>query len=384
MQYRILGKTGLRVSTLGFGCMRLPTAQGADRNAPVDEAATVRLVARALELGINYFDTAYPYHLKTSEGALGKALEAAKARHEAVVVTKMPGLCFEAPETWDALFAEQCEKLRTEYVDVYLIHALTRVRWKQFLENGGIEFITRLQREGRVKHLGFSFHDDLPTFMNILDGYDWEVCQIQFNYMDTHFQAGLAGYEEALRRNMGVVSMETLKGGSLARRPPEAIQAIWDASGRNWTPADWAMRWVLDHPGIATALSGMHLDSELEANALAAEHSPESLTEADHAAIGKVRDLYAAANKVACTACNYCMPCPAGVNIPNAFMIYNHLGLFGDTEWANGQYNIMGKANNNRADLCVACGACEEQCPQSIGIIEKLKEAHTSLEALRS
>lgn len=384
MLYRELGNTGCRVSALGFGCMRLPSIDGkTTRSAPVDEVAASRLIAEALELGVTYFDTAYVYHDKTSEKALGRGLAEAGARDKAVVATKMPALFFASPDRWDDLFAEQCRNLRTDHVDVYLAHALTRERWKLFYANGGLDFLAKLKASGQIRWAGFSFHDDLPTFMEILNAFDWDVTQIQYNYLDTALQAGQAGYEAARAKGVAVVSMETLKGGNLARKQPADIEAALASTGRTWSPAEWALRWVLDQPGIACALSGMGTSAELRENAAAAAtHPAASFTPADLAAIARVKAIFESRNRVPCTACGYCMPCPAGVNIPNVFLFINHLGLFNDEFWANTQYNIMGKNSGARADACIECGRCEEACPQHIAIRDELEKAHAELESL--
>ncbi len=384
MQYRKLGKTNLNVSALGLGCMRLPDAEGvAARGKSPDLAMTTRLVEQVLEKGVNYFDTAYPYHDGKSEAILGQALATTKARKNVCIATKIPASHLQKPETWTALFEEQCANLCTDYVDVYLVHAMNETRWQQFKENGGLEFFSRLKSEGKVRYLGFSFHDSLPVFMDVLEGFTWDMCQLQFNYMDRHYQAGLAGLAEATKRGLGVISMEPLKGGALARRPPEAIQAVWDATNRNYSPAEWALRWVLDHAGLSCALSGMHNATELAENVrVASEHMPDSLTPEDLSAIDKVTAIYTERQKVNCTACRYCMPCPAGVDIPNTFGLYNSYSLFGDTRLAYLHYNIIAKGNNTLASNCVACGQCESECPHGVPIIQSLQEAHEVLSLL--
>ncbi len=384
MQYRTLGKTDLKVSALGLGCMRLPDAQGLGTfGVKPDLAKTTHFIEHLLDMGVNYFDTAYLYHSGESEVVIGQALATLKARKNVSIATKMPALCLEQPETWQSIFDEQCAKLQTDYIDVYLIHALNNTRWKHLTENGGLEFIDRLKKEGKVRYLGFSFHDKLPVFMDIVDNFSWDMCLLQFNYLDRNYQAGLTGLAEASKRGMGVMAMEPLKGGALARRPPESIQAVWDATDRNYSSAEWALRWVLNHAGITCALSGMHNTTELAENVrVASEHLPDSLTPKDLAAIDKATELYSSMQKVNCSACRYCMPCPAGVDIPNIFGLYNSYGLFNDTLTANIHYNVFAKGNNASAANCVACGQCEQECPHGVPIIQKLQEAHDVMSAL--
>ena len=383
MRYRTLGKTGYRVSSLGFGLMRLPDNQGGmRRDLPADPVRTRELVAKAFELGINYFDTAYPYHQKTSETVLGMALEDLGIRKDCVIATKLPSASMKSPESWESIFSEQLQKLRTDHVDVYLVHNLNRVRWADFLHNGGLDFLTRLKREGRARAVGFSLHDETEIFRAVLDGYDWDVCQIQFNYLDIQLQAGLAGYAYAAAKGVPVISMETLKGGMLACPPPAEIQAVWDdPSLPRRSPAEWAIRWVLDHAGLAVALSGMGHEDELLANAACADHAPDSLSEQELAAIARVRQIYQSMYRIQCTGCAYCIPCPQGVTIPYLFRLYNNYKLFNETHWAKIQYG-QALANGMAFPSCVGCGHCVRQCPQGLAIPELLRDIHEELRQL--
>lgn len=390
MLYRELGKTGIRVSALGLGCMRLPTVGGgADRSLPVDEPAAARLIAEAVDLGVTYFDTAYPYHQGTSEAALGRGLAEAHARDRVCIATKISRNVFSRPEAWEGTFAAQCARLRTDYIDAYLAHSMTKTRWETFTAHGGLEFLAGLKASGRVRAVGFSFHDNLETFKAIVDAFPWDFCQIQYNYVDTSFQAGDEGYAYAVAAGLGVVSMETLKGGSLARPQPADVEAAWaelgpeSPVGSATPPAERALRWVLDKPGVSCALSGMGTSAELHANVGAASaHQPQSLTGRELAAYAAAAERFAARNTVGCTGCSYCMPCPAGVNIPAIFQIYNQYRLFGDRSWADVMYNMSLASNNERADACRDCGACEQACPQNLPIRECLREAHAAMDPL--
>lgn len=383
MQYRAFGKTGCDVSTLGFGCMRLPLEEGAGTDmSRIDIAATTRLLDSAIAQGVNYVDTAYPYHEGHSEPVVGKVLEELKQRGNVMLATKMPSWAINTAEDMQKYFDEQCQRLRTEYIDFYLLHTLNKGYWPKLRDLGALEFLEKLKRQGRIRHIGFSFHDDLPVFEEILGAYDWEFCQIQYNYMDEAYQAGSAGLVQAVQKGMGVVIMEPLRGGNLAQTPPPDIQAVWDAAPVRRTPAEWALRWLLDKAGVSVILSGMNTQEQLDENLrVCADHKPDTLMPAELDAIHKVRDIFSAKVKVPCTACNYCMPCPSGVNIPGVFRIYNQYGLFGNRQWAAGMYNFIMAATDERADHCVACGQCEEACPQHIQIIDTLKQAHATLEA---
>ncbi len=382
MQYRTLGTN--KVSVLGFGCMRLPTVDGGTNRAiDADINKTHPLIMESFERGINYFDTAYNYHNFSSELALGEALKKEKLRNKIFLATKLNQMFFDKPDKFEQAFNEQLEKLKTDYFDYYLVHNLSSSRYKIFKENGGLDFIEALKKQGKVQHIGFSFHDDYSAFPTIVDGFDWDFCQIQYNYMDINFQAGTKGLEYASSKGLDVVIMEPLKGGSLTKTPPNDIQEIWNKTGRNYSPAEWGLRFLFDNPKISCVLSGMNELSQIEENCrVADEHLANTLTQDDFAAIAEVKKIFDSRNKVECTGCAYCMPCQFGVNIPNVFQIYNSFSLFNDTFWANTLYNINLKSIDDRADKCTECGACVELCPQNINIPEELKNAHECLSAL--
>ncbi|MCL2122509.1 MAG: aldo/keto reductase [Desulfovibrionaceae bacterium] len=383
MQYRKFGRSSHTISALGFGCMRLPIlGKWPEDASSIDEAKARKLLLAAAEAGINYFDTAWPYHGGNSEPFLGKTLADAKLRKKVHIATKLPSWEIYSPADMERIFREQCNKLRTDYIDFYLLHSLNRAHWKKLVACGALDFLEDLKREGRILHAGFSFHDDTSVFNEILDGWDWEFCQIQYNLLDEQLQAGTAGFERAVEKGLAVVIMEPLKGGALARPVPADIQAIWDKAAPGRSPVDWALRWLWDKRGVSTLLSGMNEFAQLEENCRICDEAQSGcLSDAERAACVQVREMFIARNKVACTACAYCMPCPSGVSIPAIFQLYNDLFLFDDWFYTAHLYNDLTAAGAH-AELCEACGQCVEQCPQHLPISEKLKEAHAVLQPL--
>ncbi len=376
MNYRTLGKTGERVSCLGFGCMRLPIIDGQENRIDVDVA--MEMVHSAIDRGINYFDTAYPYHQGMSEPFLGNALQDG-LRKKVLIATKLPSWEVNSREDCDRILAEQLERLKTEYIDFYLLHALKKEWWEKLKNLGALEFLDQAIKVGRIKYAGFSFHDEIDSFKEIVDAYDWSFCQIQYNFMDEEVQAGTAGLNYAAERELGIVIMEPLRGGSLARKAPTDIQAIWDRSAKKRSPAEWALRWVWNHPDISVVLSGMTAPEQLEENcSIGASAEPCSLNENELEIIEEVKQQYRQRIKVDCTACGYCMPCPSGVNIPRVFSVYNDRFIFDEKRWSHLMYTFASNADE-QASNCVECGECEEACPQEIPIIAALKECHEVL-----
>lgn len=376
MQYRPLGSTGERVSILGFGCMRLPVING--RESDIDEPLAEELVHTAVARGVNYLDTAYPYHDKASEPFLGRVLEKG-LRDKVLLATKLPPWEVSDSRDFDRLLNEQLERLRTDRIDCYLLHALKKEWWDRLKELGVLDFLDRAVRDGRIRFPGFSFHDELEPFKEIVEAYDWSLCQIQYNFMDESMQAGREGLELAASKGIGVVVMEPLRGGALARQAPEDIQAVWDRAAVSRSPAEWALRWVWDQPEVSVVLSGMNTPEQLEENCrIAAKALPGSLTAQEHSLIEEVRDRYRERIQVPCTACGYCMPCPSGVNIPRILSIYNDRFIYGDKRWSHLMYSFASNAGE-QADACIECGECEETCPQGIPIIQELKKVHQTL-----
>lgn len=375
MLYRTMPRTGDRVSILGFGCMRLPlNAEGG-----IDGPRATALIRSAIDRGVNYVDTAWGYHDGESEPAVGRALEDGY-RERVLLATKLPSWLVEKPSDMDRFLDEQLKRLRTDHIDYYLIHSLNRDRWENVRRNGYGEFLDRALADGRIRRTGFSFHDALPLFREIVDDRDWDFCQVQYNYLDTEYQAGTEGIRYASGRGLGVIVMEPLRGGNLARGVPEAIMRIWGESPSGLSPAAWALRWVWDHPEVGVVLSGMTTESDLEENLATAElGTSNSLTGAERDMVRRVAEEYRDRMRVGCTGCRYCLPCPAGVNIPECFNRYNMAFMFDDLEKARSTYPVFLKPEA-RASVCVKCGACEEKCPQNLPIREHLESVADLLE----
>jgi len=384
MLYRKMGKTDIDVSVLGFGAMRLPMVgaksemDSFDPKVPIDEEEATKMIEYAVENGVNYFDTAYIYHSGKSEIFLGKALK--KYRPDVHIATKLPTWNLEKKEDFDRFFDEQLEKLQTDYIDFYLIHGLGRSTWHKLKELGILDFLDRLLADRRIRHAGFSFHDDLKAFKEIIDGYDWSMCMVQHNFYDQVYQAGKEGIAYAASKGLGVVVMEPLRGGKLAGKIPPDVQALWDSAETRRSPVEWALRWVWNNAGVSTVLSGMSTLGQMKENIpLTVGGLPDSLTEKELALVDEVRMAYRQKLKVDCTGCGYCMPCPFDVNIPQCFDSYNDTYLFDDTLEINRiLYNVMSPPNQ-RASACTECRECEEKCPQHLEISELLKDVHKRL-----
>jgi hypothetical protein len=372
MQYRNFGKLDWKASALGFGGMRFPTLSG-KRNAPdIDEAKSLAMLRRAIDGGVNYLDTAYPYHDGQSEVFIGKALQDGY-RAKVKLATKLPVWMVNAPEDFDRLLDEQLRKLQTDHIDFYLFHALDKERWQNIvLKHKLLDKASAALADGRIAHLGFSFHDDYESFETIVSGSDlWSFCQIQYNYMDTENQAGTRGLKLAAAKGLAVVIMEPLLGGRLAE-PPAEIRAAMENFPVRRTPADWALQWLWDQPEVSLVLSGMSTMEQLEENLRSAGTAREnSLGEAEQKLIAEAKAIYLARTAIPCTKCAYCMPCPNGVNIPACFEFFNRAKLYDDVDTARYFYTVFLK-EEQRAHQCIECGACEELCPQKIPIREWL------------
>jgi predicted aldo/keto reductase-like oxidoreductase len=379
MQYREFGKIGKKVSALGFGCMRLPTRDGVPQSENIDEAATVRMIRHAVDQGVNYIDTAYPYHNGRSEVVTGKALGDGY-RSRVILATKSPVWLIAKPGDFDTYLDEQLSRLGTDHIDVYLLHALGTERWEKIvLKHRLIERAEAAVKDGRIGHIGFSFHDKSDVFRRVVDGYGgWDVCQIQYNYMDTENQAGTAGLRYAASKGLGIVIMEPLLGGRLAA-PPKAAAEVFGAAGRGWSPAEWALQWTWDQPEVSTVLSGMKAMGEVEENLRAADRSGVgSLGPGDRAFFARARKILRERAPIPCTQCGYCRPCPSGVNIPRNFELYNDCVIYDDPAIPRALYSRF-MPEGERASACTACRTCEEKCPQRIAISELMPEVHAVL-----
>lgn len=365
MQYRKFGKLDWQPSALGFGCMRLPIIDG--KAGQIDQAKVDEMIHRAFEAGVNYYDTAYAYHEGKSEAALGKAL-AGGLREKVRVATKSPVWLINEAGDFDRLLDEQLKRLQTDHVDFYLLHALNRDYWAKIQKLGLLKRAEAARADGRIRHLGFSFHDNLETFKQIVDGHNaWDFCQIQYNYMDTTVQAGTEGLQYAAAKGLGVVIMEPLLGGKLALDLP-ATRPIWDSAEKKRTPADWALQWVWNHPEVSVVLSGMSTLRQVEENIQSAGVSgPGTLTVADNVMIGRVREVVNSLSPIPCTRCEYCLPCPNGVNIPRNFDAYNKALLYDALADSRNEYKYW-IPDGNKAERCIQCDECLPKCPQQIAI----------------
>ena len=365
MDYVNLEKLDARVSRLGFGCMRFPTTPEGE----IDEPRATAMLKAAYDAGVNYFDTAHFYHNKTSETFLGRALKMFP-RESFYLATKLPVALLNTLEEAKEIYEGQFVKLDTPYIDFYLLHAMNGERWKMVQETGILDFLIEQQKTGRIRHLGFSFHDSYEVFETMLTAREWDFCQIQFNYMDVDTQAGMKGYELAKRLGVPLIVMEPVKGGSLATLN-EDTAAMLKAARPDQSIASWAMRWVGSLDNCKIILSGMSTEEQVADNL--ATYSPlEPLTAEEQAVIERVREAIRSKVFVGCTACRYCMPCPFGVNIPRNFSMMNHHAMYNDL--GRVRWTIKDMKEEERADNCRSCGKCEAACPQQLPIRQKLAE----------
>jgi len=368
MQYRTF-KNGDKVSLLGFGTMRLPCLD----NGKVDHEEAIKMMRSAIDAGVNYLDTAYVYHNGESEIVLAEALEDGY-REKVYIADKVTITNLTCLDDAKNMFEEQFRRLRVEYIDYYLIHNVTQLNWEKVKKFEIISYLLEMKEQGRIKNLGFSFHDDYELFEEVLDAADWDFCQIQLNYMDAEKQAGVKGLKAAAERGLSVIIMEPLKGGRLTDNVPESIKEIWDEADVKRTPAEWAFRWVADFPEVTCVLSGMSTFEQVEENInFSNDVLPNSLTEKEHDLIKKVADKYNELIKYSCTGCKYCMPCPKMINIPLIIERYNEKFLYGDTKASRRNYSFI--PADRRADACIGCRSCETKCPQKLPISDIMKLA---------
>lgn len=369
MKYRTFGKWPIKVSALGFGCMRLPTL--GDDASVIDEPEATRLLHYAIDHGVNYVDTAYGYHGGNSERVVGRALQNGY-REKVHLATKLPCWLVEKPSDMDRLLDEQLQKLDTDHIDFYLLHALNEREWPKLRDLGVLGWAERAKASGRIRHLGFSFHDQFDVFRDIVASYpDWCPCQIQYNYVDQDIQAGVKGLRYAAAKGMPIVVMEPVRGGRLANLP-KPVSEVLDRSGSGRTLADWALQWVWNQPEVSLALSGMTTMNQLLENLASADHSgPGTLTSDDLALMEEARSKYRTLFPIPCTDCRYCMPCPNGVWIPHNLDLYNRAIVHDQMDQARKSYNEPRRpGQDTRAAACIQCRQCEDKCPQKIPIAD--------------
>ena len=376
MKYRP-DRYGNPISQLGYGCMRF-TRKGSG----IDYEKAEKEVLLAIEKGVNYFDTAYIY--PGNEECLGWILEKNHCRDKVNIATKLPQYLLRSATAIDKTFREELSRLRTDHIDYYLMHMFTDYAEWVRLQNLGIEqWIARQKEEGRIRYIGFSYHGDTEMFLKILDAYDWDFCQIQYNYLDEHTQAGRTGLQAAAKKGIPVIIMEPLRGGKLVNLPEQAKQVL-ASHGKGYTPAELGLRWLWNQPEVTCVLSGMNSEEMVNENIrIASDAEPGHLTEEDMEIVAQIRQIIRQREKVGCTGCRYCMPCPKGVDIPGNFHYYNLMYMEKKSSARKEFARNMGlRKEPGFATQCVGCGLCEKHCPQHLPIRQKLKEADRDLRPL--
>ena len=377
MQYR-KDKYGHDLSILGYGCMRFSR-----KGAGIDIDKTEQEILEAFRAGVNYYDTAYIY--PGSEAALGEILARNGIRDQVNIATKLPQYMVKSRASLDKFFDEELSRLRTDRVDYYLMHHLTDIaQWERLKGVGVLDWIREKKSAGAIRNIGFSYHGNTANFLKILQDYDWDFCQIQYNYLDDTSQAGVEGLRAAAARGIPVVIMEPLRGGKLVDLLPEEAKKAIARNGRGWTPAQWGLRWLYDQPEVTVVLSGMNSLDMVRENVRTASDAPVgSFTPEDFALIDEVKGLIRAREKVGCTGCGYCMPCPKGVDIPGNFRCYNTMySESRTTGWMQFVQTVGLTREPAFASQCIRCGKCEKHCPQGLPIREKLQEADKALRPL--
>ncbi|MCP4752656.1 MAG: aldo/keto reductase [Proteobacteria bacterium] len=373
MKYRPFGNLDWQVSVLGFGAMRLPVVD--KDQSKIDEPEAIKMIRHAIDNGVNYVDTAYPYHGGHSEALVAKALQDGY-REKVKLATKMPSWFIQKPEDFDRFLGEQLERLQTDCIEFYLLHGMNKDQWPKLRDLGVLDWAEKAKADGRIQYLGFSFHDDYEIFKEIIDAYaKWDFCQIQYNFMDTEFQAGTKGLKYATEKGVAVVVMEPLRGGQLTKEPPESVARIWANATTQRSQADWALQWIWNQPEVPVVLSGMTTMRHVEENLASADRSEIGLLNKEELdLVDQVRQEYLNKTPVLCTECNYCIPCPNEVNIPRIIKLYNEGMIFDDHRRARYFYRQIPEAN--QGNNCDACHECEEVCPQEIMVSEWMEEIH--------
>lgn len=381
MLYRKMPKTGDQLSILGFGCMRLPL-----KDRQIDESRAIRQVRCAIDRGVNYVDTAWPYHGGQSEPFLGRALQDGY-RQKVRLATKLPSWMIKTRADMDRYLNAQLERLATDHIDYYLLHSLQGASWDHLAGLGVLEFLDQARKDGRIVHAGFSFHGVAEDFRRIVDAYSWVFCQIQYNYLDQKNQAGTGGLEYAASRGLGVIVMEPLRGGNLGLvTPPPAVAALWKQAKVQRTPVEWALRWIWNRPEVTVVLSGMNEEAHIEENVrIAGAAHAGSLTPEELDLVARVSRTYRDLMRVPCTGCGYCMPCPSDVAIPACFEGFNQVGMFGGLEEAKFMHalrlsGLLSGGKPGYASQCLECNTCLDKCPQHIEIPTMLARVAAELE----
>jgi len=379
MQYRKYGKLDYEVSALGLGCMRLPRTVKEDGTATVDREKAYELIRYAADNGINYFDTAFTYHNMDSEAVLGEALEGER-RKKVKIATKQPFAVMKTQDDIRRNLESTLKKLRTDYIDVYLVHNIQQGTWDEIQKRKIYEEYEKFRAEGMIKAIAFSYHGQFETFKDVLQAYPWDMCQVQQNMLDVNNEVTTEGIKIAGEQGTSLVIMEPLRGGGLATAP-KPVQKIYDNVDKNRSAAEWAFRYLLDYPEVSCILSGMTTLEQLKENIETfskPDAVPGCLSEQEKDVIAKARDAYQALVAVPCTACEYCLPCPQNVAIPSIFNLYNDGKRFETFMQPQRSYMFTTRAGHD-ASQCIECSACEAQCPQKIEIVKQLKEAHEHL-----
>ncbi|MBO6150533.1 MAG: aldo/keto reductase [Clostridium sp.] len=377
MKYRT-DRYGNQISQLGYGCMRFTRKGGA-----IDYEKAEKEVMYAVKKGVNYFDTAYIY--PGSEECIGRIFAENHCREQVYIATKLPQYMMRSKKAIDKTFAEELKRLRTDYIDYYLMHMFTDyVEWENLQKLGIEEWIKEHKADGSIHNIGFSYHGNTENFLKILEAYDWDFCQIQYNYLDEYSQAGREGLKRAAEKGIPVIIMEPLRGGKLVNLPAKAMELL-EKSGNGWSAAELGLRWLWDQPEVTCVLSGMNSPKMIVENIrIAQKAAPGQFTEEDFALVEQVKKIIREREKVPCTGCRYCMPCPKGVDIPTNFYYYNLMYLEEKKGRARFEFarNMGMQKEPAFASQCVGCGKCEQHCPQHIPIREKLREADRDLRPL--
>lgn len=377
MQYRKLASNSDEISILGFGCMRLPQKDG-----KINEEMAGEMILYAIENGVNYIDTASTYQMGDSEPFLGRLLSHGH-RKKVKLATKLPTWSINEREDMEVLLNSQLENLKTDYIDYYLLHGLNSSSWNKMRELDVLSFLSE-HRNREILNTGFSFHGDFDLFKEIVDSYNWNFCMIQYNFMDENRQAGKEGLKYAAEKNLGVMVMAPLRGSNLTRNIPPEIQELYQNAGIKRSPAEWALRWVWNHPQVTTVLSGMEELSQVQENISVAEDAqPHSLSTEELDLLGKVKEFYSKLSRTGCTGCGYCMPCPEGVDIPTCFDIYDGQYSYVSLDQAKLYYKLIldvFREENGYASQCKNCGECQKKCPQELPVMNLLEEVRLKIE----